>query len=34
MYFASNDFSVAEELFGQVKEPNVQNYVSLMNHLQ
>lgn len=32
MYLASNDFSTAEDLFRQVKEPNVQNYVAFMNH--
>ena len=32
MYLASGDFAVAEELFGQVKEPTVPNYVGLMNY--
>lgn len=31
MYLAAKDFAVAEELFGQVKEPSVQSYVGLMN---
>ena len=32
MYLASGDHAIAEELFGQVKEPTVPNYVGLMNH--
>lgn len=32
MYIAAKDFAIAEELFGQVKEPNVSNYVGLMNY--
>lgn len=31
MYIASGDYAIAEELFNQTKEPNVQNYVALMN---
>jgi len=32
MYIASGDYSIAEEFFNQIKEPNVQNYVGLMNY--
>lgn len=32
MFLASGDFSTGEELFKQIKEPNVQNYVMLMNY--
>lgn len=32
MYIACNDYSIAEELFKQIKEPTVQNYVGLMNY--
>jgi len=32
MYIASGDYSIAEEYFNQIKEPNVQNYVALMNY--
>ena len=32
MYIASGDCVTAEELFNQVKEPSVQNYVGLMNY--
>jgi hypothetical protein len=32
MYIASGDYKIAEECFNQVKEPNVQNYVALMNY--
>ena len=32
MYIASGDYAIAEEFFSQIKEPNVQNYVGLMNY--
>jgi pentatricopeptide repeat protein len=32
MYIASGDYPIAEEFFNQIKEPNVQNYVGLMNY--
>jgi len=32
MYIASGDYKIAEEYFKQIKEPNVQNYVALMNY--
>lgn len=32
MYIAAGDLPTAEEYFQQVKEPNVANYVALMNH--
>ena len=32
MYIASGDCLTGEELFNQVKEPTVQNYVGLMNY--
>jgi pentatricopeptide repeat protein len=32
MYIASGDYSIAEEYFNQIKEPNVKNYVALMNY--
>ncbi|UJR23443.1 hypothetical protein I4U23_026448 [Adineta vaga] len=32
MYTASGDYQLAEEYFRQIKEPNVSNYVALMNH--
>jgi pentatricopeptide repeat protein len=32
MYIASGDYQTAEEYFKQIKEPNVQNYVALMNY--
>jgi pentatricopeptide repeat protein len=32
MYIASGDCLTAEELFQQIKEPSVQNYVGLMNY--
>ncbi len=32
MYIASGDYSIAEEYFNQIKEPNIQNYVGLMNY--
>ena len=32
MYIASGEYETAEEIFNQVKEPNVQNYVGLMNY--
>jgi hypothetical protein len=32
LYLAAEDWTMAEELFGQVKEPNVSNYVGLMTH--
>ena len=32
MYIASGDHSQAEEIFKQIKEPIVQNYVGLMNY--
>lgn len=30
MYIASGEYSQAEEIFNQIKEPTVQNYVGLM----
>jgi len=32
MYISSGDYSIAEEYFNQIKEPNIQNYVGLMNY--
>lgn len=32
MYIALGDYSQAEEIFKQVKEPTVANYVGLMNY--
>ncbi len=32
MYIASGDGLIAEELFNQVKESSIQNYVGLMNY--
>ncbi len=32
MYISSGDCVTAEELFNQVKEPSVENYVGLMNY--
>ncbi|CAF0935814.1 unnamed protein product [Rotaria sordida] len=32
MYIASGDYTIAEEYFNQIKEPNVSNYVALMNY--
>ena len=32
MYLAAKDFSTAEDLFRQCKEPNIPNYVGLMNY--
>jgi pentatricopeptide repeat protein len=32
MYIASGDYAIAEEIFSQIKEPNIQNYVGLMNY--
>ncbi len=32
MYIAAGDYSIAEEMFNQVKEPSVQNYAALMSY--
>ena len=32
LYIASGDYTVAQTIFQQVKEPNVQNYVGLMKY--
>ncbi|CAF3825693.1 unnamed protein product [Adineta steineri] len=32
MYIAAGDYNIAEEYFKEIKEPNVQNYLGLMNY--